>query len=143
MASGRSATSSHSALMPRRLKATEKGPATGMRTSASGNSRLRPLPDGEDHRDAAIALGVEWFQRHPVLQGCQQGLVDGRDGVAFDQLHLGAVGLGFEVVDVNAHGNRLMPVFEIRAPMGLEKELGIPGDFRWGAPDKASGRGST
>ena len=29
-----------------------------------------------------------------------------------------------------------MPVFEIGAPMGLEQQLGIPGDLGRGAPDE-------
>ena len=46
--------------------------------------------------------------------------MDGRDGVAFAQFDFGAVGLGFEVVDVNAHGDGLVAVFQIGGAMGLE-----------------------
>ena len=83
--------------------------------------------------------GVEWLQCQAVVQRGQERLEDRGDGVAFDQLDLGAVGFGFEIVDVNADGYGLMPVFEVSAPMGLEEQVAIAGDLSGAAPDKAGG----
>ena len=83
MASGRSATSSHRALMPRRLKADGERAGDGDAHVGFGELPLEPLPDAEDHGDAAIALGVEWLQCQPILERGQQRLEDRRDGVAF------------------------------------------------------------
>ena len=63
--------------------------------------------------------------------------MDGRYGVAFAQFDLGAVGLSFKVVNVNAYGDGLVAVFEVRTTMGLEEEVGVAGDLGRGAPDEA------
>ena len=65
--------------------------------------------------------------------------MDRGDGVAFAQLDLGAVGFGFEVVDVYADGDGLVAVFEVSAAMGLEEEVGVAGNLGGAAPDEAGG----
>ena len=50
------------------VKGDGEGAGDGDAHVGLGELLLEPAADGEDHGDAAIALGVEWFQCQPVLQ---------------------------------------------------------------------------
>ena len=60
--------------MPRKLKAMENGPATGMRTSASGNSRLSRCPTANTIGMRPSCRGLNGLSKSPSSSEFSKGL---------------------------------------------------------------------
>ena len=83
--------------------------------------------------------GSKGLSAKPFVQRRPERLVDGGNGVAFARLDLRAVGLGFEIVDVNADGDDLVAVFEVGAAVPLEHQVRIARNLPRRAPDEPGG----
>lgn len=65
--------------------------------------------------------------------------MDGRDGAILAGFDFGAIGFGFDVVDVYADGDDLLMVFEVSAAVALEQGLRVARDSLRRAPHETGG----
>ena len=111
-----------------RLVARENGPLSGTRTSAPGHAASDTLGGLDRHRNPAGRLRVERLQVDQLSGGRKGMLMDGRDAVAGGSADDGAIRLGLQVVDVDAHDDGTVLIEAVRFDVAFRQQADVPRD---------------
>jgi hypothetical protein len=99
------------------LKATENGPAAGIRYIRFGQLTFQSSTDRDFHRNLSGLLRIDRRQLQNFLDAVDQRFMHRRNAVAGWLLDFRTVGFSFERVDVDAYSDWSVAVFKVSRPM--------------------------